>query len=470
MKVAKKSGKMLVSGLFGVLIIAAVCLSCKHAAAGIADASTVVLYVAEQVGGESDTITSTGIRLTFESEISALNEDQITIDGAATKGSISGSGKVWTIELNDVTEQSEVTVLVGSADKEKTPKKVQIYKANNDSDGEFFKFTVRTTTANEGFTIPTNGFLNWNGNIPYNWNISWGDDITETKNGSSADTFESASHIYSDAGDYQITITPNGSTDAWMGAFGFKNSGDKDKIISVDSALTLLMTRTHKQINNGKAPTYEWSRTFQGCQNPEFKMGPNFKFAAEWDAIKTVGDEFASSMFADCNGYEFTMNVAFNLPQNIKTVGKAFASNMFYGCRGGLFAMNDVFNLPQGISTVGEAFVVSMFTDCNGDAFTMNGVFDFPQNITTKKNSFAMYMFKNCNGAGFNVNEKIKIPNRVTGDFSFDGIFNLGEGAATQTRTAVDIISGAATPSYASYAFSPSTAWTDYASLDDGWK
>jgi hypothetical protein len=574
-----RSGKILVSGIFGVLIAAITCLGCKNAVASGAIDSPVavdtpdgVLYVAEQVGGEPGSVTSTSIKLTFESEIFDLSEDQIIIEGNVTKGSLDGSGNIWTVELSDVSAQGEVTVLIENKDIEKTQKQVQVYKAGGGTDGgsgdgtssggsgdgtdgggsggrgdgtdgdgsggrgdgtdgdgstdsggvlpddgvpptlvravrvsntalavkfskpvtdankscftvtkigtsetfavsgasaagdtvtltvadvsntqsnglkitiannavkdlemrsavadaigvliegSAFSFTVRVE-ARQSFEIPVSGGRV--GGKPYNWNIDWGDgSVRELASGSSKLLSSGIRHTYAGGGDYQISIRPNlstgvGSTDAWLVAFGFmgvtipnvgfsESQSNKDKIISVDSELTLLMTRTQAQINGNTAPDSEWAYTFSGCQNPDFKMGPKFKFAAEWDTVTKVGADFCYNMFTNCSGAAFTMNTVFNLPQNIETIGKGFVAMMFSG----------------------------------------------------------------CSGVGFRVNDVIKFP-RVVGVDAFLYTFDLGDGAAIQTRSAVSIINGVTAPNYESHAFGPAGSWTNYASLAAGWR
>ncbi|GHU70841.1 hypothetical protein FACS189450_05930 [Spirochaetia bacterium] len=279
-----------------------------------------------------------------------------------------------------------------------------------------FKFTVRTTTANETFAIPTSGWLNYGSpDKSYTWNIDWGDTQSETASGASSNGSAGISHTYSSAGNYQITITPGGSTDAWLGAFGFSattNGADaqanKNKVISVDSPLTLLMTRTQTQISTGTAPTYEWAYTFYSCKN--LTMGPNFKFAAEWDAITTVADHFAYTMFSGCDGAAFTMN--------------------------------SVFNLPSGITTVDSYFAYGMFFQCKGSNFQVNVVFKFPVLSQTEVNK--------------------------TDVFSYT--FNLGTGAAAQTRAATSIINGNRVPSTDRQTFGPAGAWSDYSSIHANWK
>ncbi|GHU18754.1 hypothetical protein FACS1894163_11090 [Spirochaetia bacterium] len=318
----------------------------------------------------------------------------------------------------------------------------------------YFTFTVRTTTANETFALPTSGQLNGSSAKSYTWNIDWGDTQSETASGASSNNSAGISHTYSSPGDYRITITPNGNTNAWLGAFGFAdNTGganaqtNKNKVISVDSPLTLLMTRTQAQISAGTAPTHEWAFTFSNCKNPAFKMGTNFKFAAEWDTITTVGDWFASSMFAWCSGADFTMNSVFNLPPGITTVGNVFVSTMFYECSGADFTMNSVFNLPPGITTVGNTFVSDMFRGCSGAVFTMNSVFNLPSGITTVGNYFATNMFRGCSGADFTMNSVFNLPPGITtvgntfvgamfyecigADFTMNSVFNLPPGITT---------------------------------------
>jgi nitrogen regulatory protein PII len=526
MKTAKKSWKVVVSGLLGVLIAAALCLSCKNAvASGVnspgdgTNGATLISYTAEQVDGESGLITSTGIKLTFESEVSDLVKDQI--NGNITKGNLSGSGNVWIIEIRDVTAEGEVSISINNAAIEKTEKKVMVYKASGDAlpklvratridsttlavkfskpvtdaagnrftvtkteggetftvlsatandavvtlalvgvgtgqlsgltitisdnavkdltgnsavadaigvsvPGESFSFTVRTTGANESFALPTSGRLN-NVEKSYDWTISWGDSIIETKTGSSSNS-DGISHIYTTAGDHQITVTPNGSVDAWLGAFGFAtgDSGanaqaNRNKVISVDFVITPLMTRTQAQIDGNTAPTYEWAYTFYYCKNSAFKMGDNLKFSTEWNDITTVGEYFAAQMFYYCNGAAFTMGKAFNMPQGITRAGDRFAYQMFYNCDGASFTMGAAFNMPQNITSVGNDFASAMFFYCDKAAFRMNGVFNLPQGITKVGNNFASSMFYNCIGDNFTMND----------------IFNLPEGIITEGAESV---------------------------------
>ena len=79
--------------------------------------TTNVTFTAVQSGGASGTTDSTGIVLTFNTAVTGLTANDITISngtGAATKGTLSGSGTTWTIGLTSVTTQGNVTVSVGN--------------------------------------------------------------------------------------------------------------------------------------------------------------------------------------------------------------------------------------------------------------------------------------------------------------------------------------------------------------------
>jgi uncharacterized repeat protein (TIGR02543 family) len=408
---------------------------------------------------------------------------------------------------------------------------------------QFFRFTVQTTAANEQFCIPVSGYLNGdNTEKTYNWNIDWGDGAArEAASGGSAANSPGIGHAYAVAGTYQITITPAGPPDAWLGAFGFSyndlganSQANKNRLVSVDSPIHPLMTRTRAQISGNTAPDYEWAYTFYQCQNPAFTMGPDFGFSPEWDGVTTAGDGFASAMFYRCSGNAFTMNSVFNLPQGVTTTGDGFAGDMFrwcygaaftmnsgfnlpqgitttgdnfawtmlYGCSGDAFTMNSVFNLPQGITAAGDGFAGAMFRECSGNAFTMNSVFNLPPGITTAGDDFASQMFLNCSdaftmnevfnlpqgvitagsafasqmffgcsGAAFLVNEVFTFP--ASGSFgssAFERTFSLGNGARTQTRTTASIINNRAAPSGEMNTFGPAAAWSDYGTIAENWR
>jgi hypothetical protein len=351
----------------------------------------------------------------------------------------------------------------------------------------------------------------------FNWNIDWGDGST-IEHATSDSTFvnEAGSagilHMYNDEGKYTITITPDdGSTDAWLGSFGFDSSSvyganvqnNREKIVEVLSPLTPLMTRTAAQLASGEAPDYEWAYTFAGCTN--LQMGDDFTFSSDWDTITSVGNFFAFAMFSGCGGEGFTMNEVFNLPQSITSVGDSFVYGMFLNCGGDGFVMNDVFNLPVGITSAGNTFVHSMFMSCGGDGFVMNDVFNLPVGITSAGGNFAVLMFSGCNGDGFSMNDVFNLPQGITtvGTHFADNMFsscsgsgfmvndvfvfpklsdeqlfqtrmfhqtfyNLGD-ILHQTRTATDIINGNSDPNNHRYTFTGSDCFVDRHLIHEYW-
>ena len=91
-----------------------------------------------------------------------------------------------------------------------------------------------TTGPNETITIPTNG----NG---YNYNVDWGDGTT------SSSITGDASHLYAAGGNHRISISED------FPSIYFNNSGDKDKIVSIEQWGTNVWTTMN--------------RAFYGCSN-----------------------------------------------------------------------------------------------------------------------------------------------------------------------------------------------------------
>ena len=79
-------------------------------------AATFVTFTAEQTGGTEDEVASTGIVFTFDTVITGLTADDITIvpmDGSAKKSTLSGSDKEWTLLI---TEPIQGDIVVSIAD------------------------------------------------------------------------------------------------------------------------------------------------------------------------------------------------------------------------------------------------------------------------------------------------------------------------------------------------------------------
>lgn len=68
---------------------------------------TAVTFTAEQTGGETGVADSTAIAFVFDVDVVGLQASHITITpdtGAATKGSLTGEGKNWSLEITEPTE------------------------------------------------------------------------------------------------------------------------------------------------------------------------------------------------------------------------------------------------------------------------------------------------------------------------------------------------------------------------------
>ena len=280
-------------------------------------------------------------------------------------------------------------------------------RAFNDDEPRF-QLTVSIPEGGATFILPTSSYLNGtNSGKAYDWAIDWGDGKTDNASGASSNG-GGIPHHYEFAGDHIITITPNGSTEAWLAAFGFYGSAEgsnapanKDLVTAVSGPLTPQMTRTTDQINGiSRAPSYEWAYIFSSCYNLS-----QLPIVEGWEQVTTVDDYFADYMFYNCISLTFLAD-GFNLPQGITSAGSFFANSMFNACYN-LVSLPAGFNLPQGIVAVGSEFVVFMFMGCSELRNLPDG-FNLPQGITYAGFGFAAYMFYQCYSleslpAGFNL-------------------------------------------------------------------
>ncbi|MCL2135911.1 MAG: leucine-rich repeat protein [Coriobacteriia bacterium] len=267
----------------------------------------------------------------------------------------------------------------------------------HDKAAAHFQFTVRTPANNATFILPTSSDLNGTYQAKdYNWLIEWGDGESEYASGVSLDG-DGIGHTYALAGEYKISILPNGPTDAWLAAFGFNYGysgtntwSNRAMVTEVNSPLRPEMTRTAAQVQGLEAaPDNEWSYVFSSCSN----LRVISKFAG-WDSVTSVGDYFACSMFANCLSLT-TLPDGFTLPQSITTVnGCGFAMGMFSDCSS-LVCLPDGFDFPQNIEVAGDQFADSMFYNCS-ELQTLPDSFNFPQGILDAGDSFAMNMFAYC--------------------------------------------------------------------------
>ena len=289
-------------------------------------------------------------------------------------------------------------------------------------DEQVFQLDIKIPDDSTNFYLPVNRQLS-TPSYPYDWAIDWGDGFKQIAVGISS-VSGGIPHTYSLAGDYSITIKPNGSNEAWLAAFGFGRldiimyeEASADDIYSsaalvtgAPSIINPLMTRTQAQVDCiDPSPNYEWALTFNGCVN--LKVAPSFE---GWEGIKWVGSNFASGMFTGCSSLT-TLPEGFNLPQDLTFAGSNFASSMFSGCSS-LEALPAGFNLPQSIEVSVDRFANGMFSGAGGPSFQINDEFCFPRVVYSPNNS------------------------------SFNQTFSLSANAPIQNRTAASIIGDCPTP------------------------
>lgn len=97
-------------------------------------AQPVAIAGIEQVGGAAGTTDSTGIKITFDVPVAGLTADKITLGagtGSATKGTLTGSGKNWTLAISDPTQGTVNLTISGLAGYKfpSTATSVEIYAA-----------------------------------------------------------------------------------------------------------------------------------------------------------------------------------------------------------------------------------------------------------------------------------------------------------------------------------------------------
>ncbi|MCL2135917.1 MAG: dockerin type I repeat-containing protein [Coriobacteriia bacterium] len=340
------------------------------------------------------------------------------------------------------------------------------------TDEYIFQLAITTPENESSFMLPICGRGDY-----FDWNIDWGDNWLESASGLRREK-QFITHQYSVAGDYIISIRPNGSTEAWLAAFGFTGSLYDDILLQsgantyenlamVTGALSPIrpeMTRTTAQISgNAVPPIYEWALTFNGCFN--LKTAPLFE---GWETVKKAGAYFAAGMFF-ASGLN-TLPEGFTLPQGFVSVGPGFALQMFDNCHG-LTTLPDSFNLPQGITEVWDDFAYRMFKSCDSLDALPNG-FNLPQQITTVYASgFADSMFEGAGGESFQINDAFCLPQSMAanGFFAYR-IFMLSNKAPLQHRTAASIIGSLPTPKGPVEAFDQHFIDIDYIPVNWGGK
>jgi hypothetical protein len=160
--------------------------------------------------------------------------------------------------------------------------------------------------ADKSFFLPIGGTGD-DFSADYDWDVDWGDGITENKTGYGS-AGSALKHTYPNANtNYIISITPHNASSAgdgagWFYAFGFSGNyleENASKLLYVDGILD------DKAINVSKSGAC-WSM-FEGCVN--LNMGPNFRFEIKSTEAKML---FATDMFKGCAN--LVLNDVFVLP------------------------------------------------------------------------------------------------------------------------------------------------------------
>jgi hypothetical protein len=280
----------------------------------------------------------------------------------------------------------------------------------------------------------------------YDWLIDWGDGTTQRATGTGA-SGRVINHTYSARDTYTITITPAGSKDAWLKAFGsgsYTAIANALKITSCTAVLTPLMVASAAEIAAGTVGAYSFNGWFRDCA---YLTSLSCSFSKEWEQITTVGAYFCMNLCYGCTRLT-ELSTGFTMPQKITVAGDRFLSSAFHGCTL-LSSMSDGFNLPQGITSAGEYFCANLFYLC-------------PNLI---------------------VNSEFRFPVLSIADLAKNGVFSgvlymsiVYGTVLAQNRTAASFINGNGTPptdrnTFACYNDVQGAArWSDYVSLDVNWR
>ena len=155
MKTQKRTAMVGILAAFAITLVAIAVLSLTGCEQPIDPPPVIppgtITYTATQDGGVNGTTTSTGIKFTFSASVDSLTAANITVSGAASKGSgaLTGSGTSWTLPIT-VTNAGIATVSISKSGIEAGTKSVIVYKAGTYAPGTAglaYAFTDSTNTA-----------------------------------------------------------------------------------------------------------------------------------------------------------------------------------------------------------------------------------------------------------------------------------------------------------------------------------
>ncbi len=233
-----------------------------------------------------------------------------------------------------------------------------------------FITTWETTTTNESITIPTTG-------SGYNYTVDWGDGTIET--GFIGD----ASHPYVDTGIHTVTITGD------FPRIYFANSGDKDKILTVEQWGTIAWTNfldafsgcTNLDVTASDAPDLSnviyLVRVFNGCTSLGTSESLDF---SKWDTsgIVALGGAFQNAIafnsetiknwdLGKCNGFVQMFSGATSFNQDISNWNIGENSN---GTRNMSLMFNNATNFNQSLGNWDISKVTNMSNMLNNSGLS----------------------------------------------------------------------------------------------------
>jgi hypothetical protein len=261
------------------------------------------------------------------------------------------------------------------------------------------------------FAIPVCGRQNTtSANLfPYDWNVDWGDGSPVERLTGAGGTQASGNntmaggveHDYGVAGEYTITITPAGSKNAWLAAFGTgvynQTSGaqavaNRNKIVTAQSPITVAMHLADGFVGASSVNLLLGSM-FASCRGLNFHISEEFAFNSDWDAITAFGHNIMREMFRGCLTLQ-TVPTTFKLPNNIIAYGNGCLFGTWNGCTA-LASVQTPLIPPIAIS-YGTSFFESTFNGCT-NLQTLSADFTFA-NLGTPSSSGAGFnsTFKGC--------------------------------------------------------------------------
>jgi hypothetical protein len=136
--------------------------------------ATPITWTAVQTGGTINAVNSTGIIITFSEAVSSLTLSQVTIGGAATKGTSAptASGNSWTVPIN-VINQGLASVSITRTGVDAGTQNIEVFKLVPSLNGKTcFGFKEKVVFASNTYTVYRYD-ENWYGPVLTNGKYTW---------------------------------------------------------------------------------------------------------------------------------------------------------------------------------------------------------------------------------------------------------------------------------------------------------